>query len=177
MGATTSNDEARCWAEVQKIEVAVMLLVARLSEKFPLREVEDCSGLYFYGVETPAHQFRHYVFEKEDNIFVISQRDFFDSVAVCSLYKMGGDLDSGVCGGLKVVSPIFLDGYQFDSFVLLGSDYHDMYKGGIPGMHSKTIVAFPCHHSEVVGDESEKTIKLIRNKVVSTVNLKREIAP
>src|SRR5690606_41518781 len=47
----------------------------------------------------------------------------------------------------------------------------------ISGMHSKTIVAFPCHHSEVVGDESEKTIKLIRNKVVSTVNWKRDIAP
>ena len=156
-----------------------MNIIEEISRKYELTALRKNETVLFYEQSTPVMKFRHYLslgFNGEV-VFCISQKDKFDESNVLKIFDFLCRVQELPKKGCNLFRFGDFAGNEFDTLVLLGNKYHNRFKYDVPAVHEKTIVVFPCHHSEFVEDAPVEEVTYSMHKVVSTLKWDRDISP
>jgi hypothetical protein len=152
-----------------------------IDQKYHLEDMTCIVGCKSYSITTPAVSFNHCVLmsEKEDKIFCISQKNSFDEKGLKKIVDIVRRRQDHIKNDsvISIIDAQDIGLSFFDMIVVLSSKAHNHFKSDLPSLHSKTFVAFPCHHSEFLSTDTVKDIKYLRNKIIPTLDWSRALSP
>jgi hypothetical protein len=134
----------------------------------------------FYAVKTPIVTFTNFVHIPKggDRLLHVTLRGDFDNQDVVLYLRETIAVEAIPDPGeiVKVRLRTSVKG-RFSHALLLGAQYHDVFRVRDPGLNEMTVETFPIHNSEFAGCETPKEVRVLRRDFVSTVDWSRDISP